>query len=113
MRAAKRPSDKERPGQVLYLDHSVESLAQGGPWRLGTVLQGSCRWRALSEAETAAYGGSTLRRLYGCVITMVKPDTHAPAGGHPDADMRKMSASCVGEMLEQLLLTWSQVCAIG
>ena len=95
----------------MYLEHSVESLAQGGPWQLGTVLQGNCGWRTLSEAETATYGGSTLRRLYGCAIRMVKPAAHAPAGSRPVDDVRPTAESCSGEMFEQQLLTWSQVCA--
>ncbi len=121
---------------MLYLEHSVESLARGGPWQLGKILQGSSGWRALSEAETAVYGGSSLRRLYGCAITMVKPDSHAahgsspgdgvrptaegclggqdaqaPAGGHPGE--RCTADGSMGEMFEQQLFTWSQVCASG
>ena len=96
---------------MLYLEHSVDSLARGGPWQLGTVLPGSCGWRALSEAETATYGGSTLRRLYGCAITMFRPDAHAhaPAGSSAGGDVRPRAESGIGEMFEQRLFTWSQV----
>ena len=94
---------------MLYLEHSVESLARGGPWQLGTVLPGSCGWRTLSETETATYGGSTLRRLYGCAITMFRPDAHAPAQKSAGGDTRPTAESGIGEMFEQQLFTWSQV----
>jgi hypothetical protein len=90
----------------------VDSLARGGPWQLGTVLRGSCQWRTLSEAETTAYGGSAIRRLYGCAITMFKPDAHAPAASG-FSDVRRTTEKCMGEMFEQQLFTWSQVCATG
>ncbi len=90
----------------------MDSLARGGPWQLGTVLRGSCRWRILSEAETTAYGGSTIRRLYGCAITMFKPDAHAPATSSV-SDVRLTTDDCIGGMFEQQLFTWSQVCATG
>jgi hypothetical protein len=81
---------------VLFLDHSVEGLARGGPWLLGTVLRGSCSWRTMNDAETAIHGGSSRRRLYGCVVTMLRPP--AALGGDEDDSV-------------QPLLTWSQVCA--
>ena len=97
--------------QVLYLEHSVDSLVRGGPWQLGTVLRGSCGWRALCDEETATYGGSTLRRLYGCVITMFKPDTDDPARSGLSGDVRPTAESGirVSESFEQQLFTWSQV----
>ncbi len=94
--------------QVLYLEHSVDSLARGGPWQLGTILQGTCGWRTLSEAETGAYGGTHLRRLYGCVITMIKPDAHAPVVSTA-GNVRAIADSGVGEVFEQQFFTWSQV----
>ena len=48
----------------------MESLARGGPWQMGTVLHNKSKWRALSYEETELYGGSSLRRLYGCVFTL-------------------------------------------
>jgi hypothetical protein len=56
------------------------------------------------------YGGSTLRRLYGCAITMFKPDAHASAASNV-GDVRNTTENCMGEMFEQQLFTWSQVCA--
>ena len=56
--------------QVLYLEHSVDSLARGGPWQLGKVIRGGSAWRPLRDSETEAYGGSTRRLLYGCVVTI-------------------------------------------
>ena len=68
--------------QVLYLEHSVESLARGGPWQLGKIVPGSSAWRPLRDAETEEYGGSSRRVLYGCVATMVGSSiiSSVPAG---------------------------------
>ncbi len=80
----------------------MESLARGGPWLLGFVRRGKSTWRVLSEADTEKYGGSSRRRLYGCVFTMF-------------TDRARMAASGGGtfgrglEAFEQQLLTWSQV----
>jgi hypothetical protein len=109
-----------RLGQVLYLEHSVESLARVGPWLLGTIVPGISRWRVLREAETEMHGGSSRRRLYGCTVTMVHAQMARQATVTP-----AQSVSCAGpEMMgiagggalgpsppvfEQLLLTWSQV----
>jgi hypothetical protein len=87
---------------VLYLEHSTESLSRGGPWLLGTILPGSCVWRILSDPETAIHGGSSRRRLYGCVVTLCRPNAAAQGvsgGGEVNQD----------ELVQQLL-TWSQVC---
>jgi hypothetical protein len=94
---------------VLYLEHSVDSLARGGPWVLGTVVRGSCRWRALSEAETETYGGTALRRLHGCIITMVKPDAQASVGSKTHGEGKPVAESGISEFFEQRFLTWSQV----
>ena len=99
---------------MLYLEHSVESLARGGPWLLGTIVPGISRWRALKEAETEIHGGSSRRRLYGCTVTLLH--AHAPlpeAGSGAGAEMLGGAggkASGPGPpVFEQLLLTWSQV----
>jgi hypothetical protein len=87
---------------VFYLEHSVESLARGGPWLLGTVRGDKSTWRALSEVDTEKYGGSSRRRLYGCIVTMFHGRARMPAAG----------GGTVGgglEAFEQQLLTWSQV----
>ena len=57
--------------QVLYLEHSVDSLARRGPWQMGIIMRGKSAWRPLREAETEEYGGSTRRVLYGCAVTMM------------------------------------------
>ncbi len=56
---------------MLYLEHSVESLARGGPWQLGKIVSGISVWRPLREVETEEYGGSSRRVLYGCVVGMI------------------------------------------
>ena len=89
--------------QVLYLEHSVESLARGGPWLLGKVGRGKSTWRALGEAETEKYGGSSRRRLYGCVFTMFPGRTRRAASGGGTVGTRPLE-----ETFEQQLLTWSQ-----
>ncbi len=38
-------------------------------------MQGSSGWRQLREAETEAYGGSSRRVLYGCVVTLISDDS--------------------------------------
>ena len=106
----------------MYLEHSVESLARGGPWRLGVIVPGISRWRVLKEAETEIHGGSSRRRLYGCTVTMLHPE--APPEGCTGTILRAPLQGVGGERLgaagsgtfgpgppvfEQLLLTWSQV----
>jgi hypothetical protein len=112
--------------QVLILDHRVDSLALGGPWQLGTVQRGRSAWRALSQAESVAYGGSALRKLFGCVVTMLDTSNHVlplpvtrsngEAGREPltplQAGMAEPSApSSVrpDKLAQRLLLTWSKV----
>ena len=80
----------------------MESLARGGPWLLGVVRRGQSTWQALSEADTEKYGGSSRRRLYGCVFTIF-PDRARMAASGEVADGRGLVA------FEQQLLTWSQV----
>jgi hypothetical protein len=94
-----------REGQVLYLEHSVESLARGGPWLLGTIVPGISRWRVLKEAETQIHGGSSRRRLYGCAVTMLREQAPLQAEG-PERLEANYSGSPV---FEQQLLAWSQV----
>jgi hypothetical protein len=105
---------------VLYLDHSVESLARGGPWLLGTIAPGISRWRVLKEAETEVHGGSSRRRLYGCTVTMLHANAqpHGSASAGAEGQQPAGSVSFKGSpasgmagqpMFEQLLLTWSQV----
>jgi hypothetical protein len=67
---------------------------------MGMVLPGKSKWRALSEAETEIYGGSSIRRLYGCVFNM----QCAAASG----SLGTTSKETIQEK-EQQLLTWSQV----
>ena len=94
---------------MLYLEHSVESLARGGPWLLGTIVPGISRWRVLKEAETEVHGGSSRRRLYGCAVTMLQPQLGSGAGaeGLVPADIKAFGPG--PPMFEQLLLTWAQV----
>ena len=96
-------------GQVLYLEHSVESLARGGPWLLGTIAPGISRWRVLKEAETEIHGGSSRRRLYGCSVTMIQAQAplHWQGGSGVGADVLG-GAGGGPPVFEQLLLTWSQ-----
>ena len=78
---------------------------------MGVVLRGKSNWRTLSEAETEIYGGSSLRRLYGCVFTMQQKQMHQPApgiGGKTRSGSEITSSESVQEQ-EQQLLTWSQV----
>jgi hypothetical protein len=96
--------------QVLYLEHSVESLARGGPWLLGTIVPDISRWRVLKEAETEVHGGSSRRRLYGCSVTMLQPQ--APLEDRRRAVEGAGDGGAPGPgplVFEQLLLTWSQV----
>jgi hypothetical protein len=96
--------------QVLYLEHSVESLARGGPWLLGTIVPGISRWRVLKEAETEVHGGSSRRRLYGCAVTMLQPGVPLEDGRGAGEGAGGGGAPGPGPLvLEQLLLTWSQV----
>jgi hypothetical protein len=96
--------------QVLYLDHSVESLARGGPWLLGTIVPGISRWRVLKEAETEIHGGSSRRRLYGCTVTMLRPQAPLQGGsGESTKRTGEEGSRARGPVFEQQLLTWSQV----
>jgi hypothetical protein len=90
-------------GQVLYLEHSVESLARGGPWLLGTIVPGVSRWRVLKEAETEIHGGSSRRKLHGCTVTLLKAQTSLQDG------RAEIPGGAGPPVFEQLLLTWSQV----
>jgi hypothetical protein len=92
---------------VLYLEHSVESLARGGPWLLGTIAPGISRWRVLKEAETEIHGGSSRRRLYGCAVKLLLAE--APMHGVCGMDADRLSPGSGAPVFEQLLLTWSQV----
>jgi hypothetical protein len=109
---------------VLFLDHSVESLACGGPWLLGTIVPGISRWRVLKEAETEVHGGSSRRRLYGCTVTMlhghVQPHGGASAGADGEQPVGSVSfktspasGTAGPPVFEQLLLTWSQVSLVS
>jgi hypothetical protein len=90
----------------------VESLARGGPWRMGTVVRNKSTWRALSEEETERYGGSSLRRLYGCVFTLQFAQARQPA---PGGNWKSRSLDCNEPVQEheQQLLTWAQVLLIN
>jgi hypothetical protein len=88
--------------QVLYLKHSAEDLARCEPCKMGILQQGSSSWKILRDEETVVYGGSSRRKLYGCVITMSDGRSDAPNGG---------ACSNTGQDTdsEQRLLSWSQV----
>ena len=86
----------------------MESLARGGPWLLGTIRKGSSDWRSLSEAESENHGGSALRRLYGCVVSMFHPDKEHILGSSCSFNRADKTSGPCG-LFEQLLLTWSQV----
>ncbi len=78
---------------------------------MGMVRRGKSKWRALSEVETEIYGGSSIRRLYGCVFTMQQAQIRQPAsggGGRLRRGSEITSSESVQEQ-EQQLLTWSQV----
>ncbi len=101
---------------MLYLEHSVESLARGGPWLLGTIVPGISRWRVLKEAETEVHGGSSRRRLYGCAVTMLQAQARLQEGSSDTKEGTETFGAAgswaLGHGLpvfEQLLLTWSQV----
>ncbi len=93
-----------QPPQVLYLEHSVEDLALGRPWKMGTLLHGHSSWRILRDEETVQYGGAGRRKLHGCVITMFDRQSEAPTGVTWSNDSRNNEVG-----LEQKLLSWSQV----
>jgi hypothetical protein len=40
-------------------------------------MQGRSAWRPLRQAETEAYGGSSRRVLYGCVVTMMNSNCNS------------------------------------
>ena len=98
---------------MLYLEHSVESLARGVPWLLGKIVPGISRWRVLREPETEIHGGSSRRRLYGCTVTMLRAQGPLQVGsgeganGLSDAGNGKLELG--PPVFEQQLLTWSQV----
>ena len=99
---------------MLYLEHSVESLARGGPWLLGTIVPGISRWRVLKEAEMEIHGGTSRRRLYGCTVTMSR--LHAKASQDARSVGNEIQGGAASGVLgqgptlfEQLLLSWSQV----
>ncbi len=94
---------------MLFLEHSVESLARGGPWLLGTMAPGISRWRALKDAETEIYGGSSRRRLYGCSVTMLCAPAPLQGGSSPGAGAAGGEFGTASPVFEQLLFTWSQV----
>ena len=95
---------------MLYLEHSVESLARGGPWLLGKLVPGNSRWRVLKEAETEIHGGSSRRRLYGCAVTMLQTQGPQQGGNAEGAESPPvLAAGSEPPVFEQLLLTWSQV----
>ena len=89
---------------MLYLEHTVEDLARGEPWRMGTLQRGGSSWRILRDEETAAYGGSIRRRLYGCLVTMADGRSDAPVGVAWGDGGRSSEAGA-----QQRLLSWSQV----
>jgi hypothetical protein len=92
---------------VLYLDHSVDGLTHGRPSLLGTLCRGSSEWQALSEKETATWGGTSLRRLYGCVITMVAQ--HSESQTLTSGSCSLAAVGGADHLFRQVLLTWSQV----
>jgi hypothetical protein len=61
-------------------------------------------WRTLSEADTAVWGGSCMRRLYGCAIAMI------PKQSVPTESCHLVALDGPGTF-SQVLLTWSQVCS--
>jgi hypothetical protein len=88
----------------------MESLARGGPWLLGTIVPGISRWRVLKEAETEIHGGSSRRRLYGCAVTMLQPLAPLLSPGTETQGAEDSESLGPGPaVIEQLLLTWSQV----
>ncbi len=89
---------------MLYLEHTVEDLARGEPWRMGTLQRGGASWRILRDEETAAYGGSSRRKLYGCLVTMADGRSDAPVGFAWGDGGRSGEAGA-----QQRLLSWSQV----
>ena len=98
--------------QVFFFEHSVESLACGGPSILGKIHRGLSTWRALSKAETAAYGGSSLRKLFGCAITMFNTSNAGLPLSVLSSDNETLSppgTPCTDSLFPQLLLTWSKV----
>lgn len=91
--------------QVLYLEHTVEGLNRGRPWKMGSLQKGRSTWRILRDEETVAYGGSNRRKLYGCMVTLFDWQTNEPIGV-------SWSNTCGPNKeggLEQRLLSWSQV----
>ncbi len=89
---------------MLYLEHSAEDLARGGPWKMGVLQHGRSCWRILRDEETVVYGGSGRRKLYGCVITLYDGQKDAPDGVARSNGNRNNK-----EGSEQTLLSLSQV----
>ncbi len=101
----------------------MESLALCGPRRLGTLQRGLSAWSILPQVETATYGGSSHRKLFGCAITMLDASvesSHAGAAGLPLASDHHdgvagnvlacaSGSGCKMKLFQQLLLTWSKV----
>ncbi len=90
----------------------MESLACGGPWILGKIHRGLSTWRALSQAETASYGGSSIRKLFGCAVTMFSASDAAVPSFVPRRDEvagQGADTQCSGSLFQQQLLTWSKV----
>ncbi len=90
----------------------MESLACGGPWILGKIHRGLSTWRALSQAETASYGGSSIRKLFGCAVTMFSASDAAVPSSVPRSHGESWQGAdtpCSGSLFQQLLLTWSKV----
>ncbi len=98
----------------------MESLALCGPRRLGTVQRGLSAWSVLPQVETATYGGSSHRKLFGCAITMLDAsaesshavlplasDLHDGVAGNVPACAS--GSGCKMKLFQQLLLTWSKV----
>ena len=107
---------KRASWQVLFLDHRVENLALGGPWLLGTVKRDLSAWSVVPQADMAALGGSSHRRLFGCVITMLDVSFAVPGSvlpvsvpnSHGEVDGSPVTA-CTSNFVQQRLLTWSKV----
>ena len=71
---------------------------------MGSLQQGRSSWRILRDEETAFCGGSSRRKLYGCVVTLLDGQTDAPVGISKSFGGRNEEVGA-----EQMLLSWSQV----
>jgi hypothetical protein len=92
--------------QVMFVEHSADDLARGKPCKMGTLQHGRSSWRILRDEETAAYGGSSRRKLYGCLVTLFDEPKDALLGAtwKNDSDCRSHE-----EGLEHKIMSWSQV----